>query len=285
VTISSYRPSGTRYVVGAAAVLGQTVVKAGHMLYFFARVLISIPFTLRYYRQELLRTLSDVAWGNGSIVVGGGTMGVALVLGVTAGALTGVEGYNALNLLGLGPATGLLSSYGSTRELAPVMIGLAFTIQAGCRFTAQLGAMRIAEEIDAMETLAINPVPYLVTTRVLASVVAAVPLFLGSLAITYLACQLVLAISSGQSSGSYLHYFRLFISTRDVAYATVKAVVFVFVTATIQCYFGYFASGGPQGVGVAAGHAMRASITVMIILNTLLTMAIWGVDTGARFGG
>jgi len=145
--------------------------------------------------------------------------------------------------------------------------------------------MRIAEEIDAMEALAINPVPYLLTTRVLASVIASIPLFLASLAITYLACQFVAAISSGQSSGSYLHYFGLFISARDVAYATVKAVVFVFVTATIQCYFGYFASGGPQGVGIAAGRAMRASITVVIVLNTLLTMAIWGVDAGARFGG
>jgi phospholipid/cholesterol/gamma-HCH transport system permease protein len=285
VTVASYRPSGTRYAVGAAAAFGQTVIKAGHMLYFFARVLISVPYTLRFYRREMLRTLSDVAWGNGSIVVGGGTVGVALILGITAGALTGIEGYNALNLLGLGPATGLLSSYGSTRELGPVMIGLAFTIQTGCRFTAQLGAMRIAEEIDAMEALAINPVPYLLTTRVLASVIASIPLFLASLAITYLACQFVAAISSGQSSGSYLHYFGLFISARDVAYATVKAVVFVFVTATIQCYFGYFASGGPQGVGIAAGRAMRASITVVIVLNTLLTMAIWGVDAGARFGG
>ena len=285
MTVASYRPSGTSYAIGAAAALGQTVIKAGHMLYFFVRVLISVPITLRFYRREMLRTLSDVAWGNGSIVVGGGTVGVALILGITAGALTGIEGYNALNLLGLGPATGLLSSYGSTRELGPVMIGLAFTIQAGCRFTAQLGAMRIAEEIDAMEALAINPVPYLLTTRVLASVIASIPLFLASLAITYLACQFVVAISSGQSSGSYLHYFGLFISARDVAYATVKAVVFVFVTATIQCYFGYFASGGPQGVGVAAGRAMRASITVVIILNTLLTMAIWGVDAGARFGG
>jgi phospholipid/cholesterol/gamma-HCH transport system permease protein len=68
-------------------------------------------------------------------------------------------------------------------------------------------------------------------------------------------------------------------------YATVKAVIFVFVSSTIQCYYGYFASGGPEGVGIAAGRAMRASITATIILNMLLTMALWGVDTGARFGG
>jgi phospholipid/cholesterol/gamma-HCH transport system permease protein len=67
--------------------------------------------------------------------------------------------------------------------------------------------------------------------------------------------------------------------------ATIKAVVFVFVTSTLQCYYGYYASGGPAGVGVAAGRAMRASLTVMIILNMLLTMALWGVESGARFGG
>ncbi|MFA4081377.1 ABC transporter permease [Mycobacteroides salmoniphilum] len=285
MTVATYYPPGTRPVIQAAGAVGLAVAKAGHLIYVFGRILMSIPVTLRYYQREFLRVLSDIAWGNGSIVVGGGTVGVALVLGVAAGAMIGVEGYNALNLLGLGPATGLLSSFGSTREFAPVMIGLAFITQAGCRFTAQLGAMRIADEIDALEAMAIQPIPYLVTTRVAASVVAAIPLFLVCLAVTYWSCQLVVSVSSGQSSGTYLHYFGLFMSGRDVVFAMIKAVVFVFVSSTIQCYYGYFASGGPEGVGVAAGRAMRASITVVIILNTLLTMALWGVDTGARFGG
>jgi phospholipid/cholesterol/gamma-HCH transport system permease protein len=206
-------------------------------------------------------------------------------LGLTAGALLAVEGYNTLNLLGLGPATGLLSSWASTRELVPVMIALAFITQAGCRFTAQLGAMRIAEEIDAMDALAIEPVPYLVTTRVVASVVASIPLFLVCLATAYLAAQAVVGVIADTSTGTYQHYFDLFSSGRDVLYATTKGVIFVFVASAIQCYYGYFASGGPEGVGVAAGHAMRASITVVIILNALLTMAMWGVDAGARLGG
>jgi phospholipid/cholesterol/gamma-HCH transport system permease protein len=280
-----YRPLGTATLVRGATAGALVVAKAGHLLFFFGRIVMAVPVTLSRYRRELLRNLSDIAWGNGSIVVGGGTGGVALVLGVTAGALLAVEGYNTLNLLGLGPATGLLSSWASTRELVPIMIALAFTTQAGCRFTAQLGAMRIAEEIDAMDALAIKPIPYLVTTRVVASVVAVIPLFLASLAIAYLAAQTVVALISGTSTGTYLHYFALFSSSTDVIYATIKAVIFVFVGSTIHCYYGYFASGGPEGVGVAAGHALRASITVIIILNALLTMAMWGVDAGARFGG
>jgi len=255
------------------------------MLYFFGRIVLAIPLTLGRYRREFFRNLSDIAWGNGSIVVGGGTIGVAVVLGITAGALLAVEGYNALNLLGLGAATGLLSSWGSTRELVPIMLALAFTTQAGCRFTAQLGAMRISEEIDATEALAIRPIPYLVTTRVLAAVVASIPLFLVCLATAYLSARAVVAVIAGTSPGTYQHYFELFSSSRDVLYALVKAVIFVFVAASTQCYYGYFASGGPEGVGVAAGHAMRATITVIVILNALLTMAMWGVDAGARFGG
>ncbi|OBY32371.1 MlaE family ABC transporter permease [Mycolicibacter kumamotonensis] len=281
---TTYQVPGLHPLTVAAATTGRSVARAGHMVYFFGQVLLSVPLMLRYYRRELLRLLSDISWGNGSIVVGGGTVNVAAVLGVTAGALVAVEGYNALNLLGLGPATGLISSFATTRELAPIMIAMAFIAQAGCRFTAQLGAMRINEEVDAMDALAINPVPYLVATRVVASVIAVIPLFLTSLALAYLSCQLV-SVFAGQSKGSYLHYFSLFISGRDVFFATIKAVVFVFISSTIQCYYGFFATGGPAGVGVAAGRAMRSSLTVVIIVNMLLTMALWGVEAGARFGG
>lgn len=262
-----------------------SVAKLGHIIYFFGLTVASMPNTARRYRKEFMRVLADITWGNGSVVVGGGTVGVAIVLGATAGALIGVEGYNALDLLGLGPATGLVSSFVGTRELAPVMVGLAFTTQAGCRFTAQLGAMRINDEIDALDTLGINSVSYLVTTRITAALVAVVPLFLVCLTAAYVACQAVVVISSGQSDGTYLHYFSMFVNGRDVMVATTKAAAFVFASATIQCYYGYFASGGPAGVGVAAGRAMRASITVIIVLNMLMTMALWGVDSGTRFGG
>jgi len=254
-------------------------------MYFFGTIILSLPTSVRRYRKEFMRLLADISWGNGSIVVGGGTIGVALVLGATAGALLGVEGYNALNLLGLGPATGLISSFAGTRELAPIMIGLAFCTQAGCRFTAQLGAMRINEEIDAMDVLGINSIAYLVATRAAAAIVAAIPLFFACLATAYLSTQLVVFFAAGQSSGTYLHYFALVMNGRDVAYATIKAVIFVFVASTLQCYYGYYAAGGPAGVGVAAGRAMRSAITIVIILNMLLTMAMWGVDAGARFGG
>lgn len=285
MTASAYVPGLARPFIGAYRAAAGPTMRLGHMLVFFVRAVLAVPSVLRQYRTEFLRLLSNIAWGNGSIVVGGGTAGVAVVLGFTAGALVAVEGYNFLNLLGLGPATGIISSLVNTRELAPIMASLAFAMQAGCRFTAQLGAMRIAEEIDALESLAIRPIPFLVTTRLMASVIAVIPLYIACLAVTYLTCQVVANIISGGSIGPYLHYFTMMLSAKDIAYSVLKCVVFVWLSSTVQCYYGFYAAGGPEGVGVAAGHAMRASITVVIMVNMLLTMALWSIDAGARFGG
>jgi phospholipid/cholesterol/gamma-HCH transport system permease protein len=284
MTVSTHNPLGIP-LARISRRIAAPVIRLGHMLVFFIRAVAAVPIMLRHYRTEFARLLSDIAWGNGSLVVGGGTAGVALVLGVTVGAIVGIEGYNFLNLLGLGPATGIISSLVNTRELAPIAASLAFATQGGCRFTAQLGSMRIAEEIDALDSLAIRPIPYLVTTRLMASVVAVIPLYVLCLAVSYLTTQIVVEVISGGSSGAYLHYFTLMLSGTDVLYSLLKAVVFVWIASTIQCYYGFYASGGPEGVGIAAGHAMRAAITVTIVVNMLMTMALWSVDAGARFGG
>lgn len=283
-TPAKFQFPGVRPLTAATDATNVLVGRAGHIVHFFFRILVSIPILLLKFRKETMRLLADLSWGNGSIVVGGGTINVAAVLGLTAGALVAIEGTNALNLLGLGPATGMVSSFAITRELAPIMISLAFIAQAGCRFTAQLGAMRINDEIDAMEVLGINSIAYLVTSRVVASSIAIVPLFLVTLAIAYLSAQLV-SVTFGASTGSYLHYFSIGITAQDVVYATIKAAVFTFVASTLQCYYGYNAAGGPAGVGVAAGRAMRNAVTFVVILNMLLTMALWGIESGAKFGG
>ncbi|WP_019928246.1 ABC transporter permease [Nocardia sp. BMG111209] len=282
---AQYYPLSIGTIVRAADPPAKLFMRLGHMALFFLKSVASVPIVLRHYRKELLRLISVVTWGNGSLIVGGGTAGIIIVLGGSAGALVGIEGYSALKLLGIGPATGLISATASTRELAPIMASIAFASQAGCRFTAQLGAMRISEEIDAMETLAIRSIPYLVTTRLMASIAAIVPLYVVCLVVNFLAVQLTIGLAGSQSPGTYDHYFRMVLSSSDVVYSLVKAVVFVIITTTIQCYYGYYSSGGPEGVGVAAGRAMRAGITVMIIVNLLLTMALWGFDAGARISG
>lgn len=282
----------TRYYpfrLGAIARAAQgprwTIMRLGHMASFFVRALVGIPVVFRHYRAELLRLISMVTWGNGALIVGGGTAGIIIILGASAGALVGIEGYDALKLLGIGPATGLVSATASTRELAPIMASLAFAAQAGCRFTAQLGAMRIAEEVDATESLGIRSIAYLVTTRLLASVTAIIPLYLLCLVANFVAVKFAMGIAGSHSPGTYEHYFHIVLNGKDVLFSMVKAVVFVLLTTTIQCYYGFYATGGPEGVGISTGRAMRACITLMICVNLLMTMAFWGFDAGARISG
>ncbi|NUS44600.1 MAG: ABC transporter permease [Mycobacteriaceae bacterium] len=261
------------------------LARAGHQVFFLLRSLGSIPMALSQYRAEVLRLLSNVTWGNGSIVVGGGTIGVILVISAFGGATVGMEGYNSLNILGMGPLTGAVSAFATTRELGPLLATIAFAAQAGCRFTAQLGSMRIAEEIDALESIAIRPLPYLVSTRMFAAMVAIVPLYLVGLATAYLSCQLTVALLGGESGGTYMHYFYQFLHPVDVLYSLLKAIVFVGLTTFIQCYYGYFASGGPEGVGVAAGRAIKMCIIIVVFANLFLTLAIWGITADIRISG
>lgn len=107
MTISTYRPKGVQPIIDAGRRIAQSIRRLGHMLAFFVEAIASIPNALRYYSKEFFRLLADVTWGNGSLVTGGGTVGVAAVLGATIGALIGIEAYNLLNIIGLGPATDL----------------------------------------------------------------------------------------------------------------------------------------------------------------------------------
>ena len=89
----------------------------------------------------------------------------------------------------------------------------------------------------------------------------------------------------GLGSGQYRHYFNLFLPPIDILYSFIKALLFAMVVTLIHCYYGFYAAGGPRGVGIAAGRAMRASITAMVVTNMFLTMAFWGIDAGGRLGG
>ncbi|MEV0247275.1 ABC transporter permease [Nocardia sp. NPDC050712] len=260
-------------------------VRLGHQAVMFVQAVAAIPFVLRHYRKELLRLVTDVTWGNGSLVVGGGTVGVVLILCGFGGITVGMESHTALGLLTMSPLTGAISGFATTRELAPLLATLAFAAQAGCRFTAQLGSMRISEEIDALESIAIRPLPYLVTTRMLAAVIAILPLYSVGLATAYVTTKLSVILLGGTTAGTYDHYFHQFMNPVDIAYSVIKVLVFVMIATFVQSYYGYVATGGPEGVGAAAGRAIKMTIIVVVFTNLLLTMAIWGIDPGIRISG
>jgi phospholipid/cholesterol/gamma-HCH transport system permease protein len=262
-----------------------TLVGLGHQATFVIKAFRTVPMTLRLYPGEVLRLLGDICWGSGAIVVGGGTIGVMVLLALFTGASVGIEGFNALDILGLAPLSGFVSAYGNTREIAPLVAAVAFAAQAGCRYTAQLGSMKISEEVDALEVMAIQPLPYLVTTRMLAAFIAIIPLYTIGMAGNYLATQMVLNLGYGQASGTYLHYFHEFLVPVDILYSIGKVVVFTTIATLVHCYFGFYASGGPVGVGAASGRAIRTSIIAIVVTDMLITMALWGFDPGVRLSG
>ncbi|QIS23384.1 ABC transporter permease [Nocardia terpenica] len=288
MTASSYAPKGLRWayrLVRARDRAAAPVEHIGFVLAFAWQALAAIPLTLHRYRGQTLRTITDMAWGRGSLIVGGGAIPMLVVLGFSIGAGIGIQSFAALDIIGLGPVTGVVSAFANTRELAPIAAAIGFAAQAGCRMTAEIGSMRIAEEIDAIESLGLRSVPFVVTTRVIAGAVAIVPTFLIALIASYVACSAVVVVAHGQAAGVYGHYFAQFASGYDILAAVVKILVFGTAVILIHCYYGFFASGGPEGVGIASGRAVRASFVVVVVLDMVLTLLLWGVNSAIEFPG
>lgn len=254
-------------------------------LRFYVRILRSMPKALRY-PKEIGILMSDIAIGPGALIIGGGMFFVVMSISFFTGTEVGLEGFTGLSQIGAQAFTGVISSLANTREITPLVAGVALAAQVGAGFTAQLGAMRISEEVDALEVMGVNSVVYLVATRVWAALITMVPLYLAALFSSYLATELIVTRFFGLSTGTYQHYFQLFLPPIDIFYSFLKAMVFAVVVTLVHCYYGYNATGGPAGVGVAAGRAIRLSIIVVVLLNLFLSMVLFGgVDITARLVG
>ncbi len=257
----------------------------GDQLLFYLRSLAWTPRTLRRYKREVLRLLAEVSFGTGALAVIGGTVGVIVFITFFTGTEVGLQGYQALNQLGSSAFTGFVSAYFNTREISPLVAGLALSATVGCGFTAQLGAMRINEEVDALEVMGIPSLPFLVTTRMIAGFIAVIPLYVIALLSSYLATRLIATGYYGQSTGTYDYYFHLFLPPEDVLWSFFKVLVFSVLVILIHCYYGYTASGGPAGVGMAVGRAVRLAIVAVNIFDFFLSLAIWGTTTTVRIVG
>ncbi|AXB46771.1 MULTISPECIES: MlaE family ABC transporter permease [Amycolatopsis] len=257
----------------------------GDQLSFYIRALAWIPQSLRKYMKETMRLLAEVSFGSGALAVIGGTVGVMVGLTVFTGVVVGLQGFAALDQIGTAAFAGFASAYINTREIAPLVAGLALSATVGAGFTAQLGAMRISEEIDALEVMGVPSLPYLVTTRIIAGFIAVIPLYIIGLLMSYLGSRIVTVYFYGQSAGTYDHYFNLFLPPEDVFISFVKVLIFAVIIILSHCYYGYRASGGPAGVGVAVGRAVRTTIVTVAIVNFFIGFAIWGTTTTVRIAG
>jgi phospholipid/cholesterol/gamma-HCH transport system permease protein len=257
----------------------------GEQLTFYGRTLVDCFLVVPRHPGEVLRIVSEITWGSGALIVGAGTAGVIFFMAFITGGLVGLEGFKGLELIGAQAFSGFVSAFGNTREITPIIAGVTLAAQVGASFTAELGAMRINEEIDALEVMAMPTRRYLVSSRVVAALVAITPLYLISLFASYLATEVAVVKLQGLSAGTFAHYFSLFLPPIDVFYSLLKAWIFATAIALIHCYYGYNARGGPVGVGIAVGKAIRTSIVVILVLNFALSALMWGITDTVRIAG
>jgi phospholipid/cholesterol/gamma-HCH transport system permease protein len=253
-------------------------------LVFYWDAVRSVPQSL-HYRKYIATLVSDMTIGVGAMVVGAGTFFVIFSMAFFTGTQVGLEGFQGLRSIGAEAFTGLVSSWANTREITPLVAGVALAAQIGTAFTAELGAARISEEIDALEVMAVPSIPYMVGTRIWAGIITIIPLYLAALFSSYIATEAIVTKFFALSTGTYAHYFHLFLPPIDIFYSLIKAIIFAILVVLIHCYFGYNATGGPAGVGTASGRAIRASIVTIVVVNLFLSLVMWGGHETVKIAG
>jgi phospholipid/cholesterol/gamma-HCH transport system permease protein len=164
------------------------------------------------------------------------------------------------------------------RIAAPVVTGISMAATVGAGATAELGAMRISEEIDALEVMGIRSISYLASTRVIAGMIVIIPIYALAIIASFLSPQITTVVLYGQSNGTYDHYFRTFLRPDDVFWSFVEAIIITLVVMITHCYYGYNAGGGPVGVGEAVGRSMRFSLVSVQVVVLSAALALYGVN-------
>lgn len=250
--------------------------RIGSQMQFYVTTLGSIPDALINYRAEGLRLIAQMGLGTAALAMVGGTVVIVGFLTMTTGALVAVQGYNQLASVGIEALTGFASAYFNVRLIVPGTASVALSATIGAGATAQIGAMRINEEIDALEVLGIRSITYLASTRVIAGVVVVIPLYCVAVMMAFLASRAGTVTIYGQGSGVYDHYFNTFLSGRDIIWSLFQSVAITVVIMLVHTYYGYNASGGPAGVGEAVGRAVRTSMVVAAVEIVMITLAVYG---------
>jgi phospholipid/cholesterol/gamma-HCH transport system permease protein len=281
VTLRAVYPRLTRQLEKPVETLG----RLGDHILFYGRALAGIPFAATHYRREVIRLVAEISMGAGTLAMIGGTLVIVGFLTLAAGGTLAVQGYSSLGNIGIEALTGFLAAFINVRIAAPIVAGIGLAATFGAGVTAQLGAMRINEEIDALESMAIRPVSYLVSTRIFAGMLAITPLYSIAVILSFFASQFTTVVLFGQSGGLYQHYFSTFLNPIDLLWSFLQALLMAITILLIHTYFGYFASGGPAGVGVATGNAVRTSLIVVVSVTLLVSLSIYGTNGNFHLSG
>src|SRR5271156_5307810 len=267
------------YVGGTVRAVNQ----AGHLTRFAVIGGWSIGWALRHYRRETLRLIAQIGMGTGAMAVVGGTAAIVGFVTLSGGSLIAIQGFASLGNIGVEAFTGFFAALANVRVVTAVVTGVALAATVGAGATAELGAMRISEEIDALEVMGVKSMAYLVSTRALAGLGGIIPLYSLGLIMSFLSPQIITTVVYGQASGTYEHYFRTFLRPNDVFWSFVEVIIMAGVVMLTHCYYGYNASGGPVGVGEAVGRSMRLSLVSVNVVVLLAEMALYGVNPNFNF--
>lgn len=262
-----------------------TLQRLGDHTLFYCRAIAGAPFAAAHYRREVIRLIAEISMGAGTLAMIGGTVVIVGFLTLAAGGTLAVQGYSSLGNIGIEALTALLSAFINVRISAPVVAGIGLAATFGAGVTAQLGSMRINEEIDALESMGIHPVSYLVSSRIVAGMIAIVPLYSIAVILSFVASKFATVTLFGQSGGLYEHYFSTFLNPIDILWSFLQAIVMALTVLLIHTFYGYFASGGPAGVGVAVGNAVRTSLIVVVSVTLLASLAIYGSNGNFNLSG
>jgi phospholipid/cholesterol/gamma-HCH transport system permease protein len=259
--------------------------RLGEQTAFYGQALASTADAVRRYPGEVLRLIATMGLGTGALAVIGGTVVIVGFLTLSTGALIAVQGYNTLSNVGIEALTGFLGAFLNVRFIAPATAGVALAATIGAGATAQLGAMRINEEIDALEVMGIRAVTYLASTRIVAGIFALVQIYTVAVLMSFLATRFGTTIIYGQSRGVYDHYFSTFLQPTDLLWSFTEALAMAAAVMAVHTYYGFTATGGPAGVGEAVGRAVRTSITAGVFILLTITLSVYGQSGNFHLSG
>ena len=272
----SGEPTTREFGRNLADPLRNQLVELGQMAVFFGRTLVELRGVWRY-TSEILRQAGILIVGSAAVI---------WFMEFVMGAECGLEANYVLRGYGATIYSGVFTAWCANREMAPYMWGYIVSAKIGCGLVAEIGAMRINEEIDAMEATGLNPMRYIIATRLVAAWLALPLIYIVGLAIHQLADYVIVVQQLGEvSQGGWELIHWAFQDPKDLLFSEIKAMTMATAIVMVGMYYGYHASGGPVGVGTATAKSMILNLILVHIIGSLFTMVFWGLNPRGPVGG
>jgi phospholipid/cholesterol/gamma-HCH transport system permease protein len=236
------------------------------------------------YNGRVFKFFGEALRQSGILILGSGLViiGLAFILGLTCG----IEGAYFNRSVGSPAYAGVFSAWCDLREVMPYAFGYMMSAKVGTGLVAEIGAMRISDEIDALEVMGINSQVYLCSTRLLASWMVLPFLYIAAVGAGFFSSYLAVVQQIGDvSSGGFFLIFWMFQNPPDLFYSLIKGMAMATVIVLVGCYYGYNASGGPVGVGTATAKSMVLNIVMVHLIGMVGTQIFWGSNPRAPIGG